>query len=43
MSDNNIDEKDADAEYLCEMELFQIEQAFLDTVFDDDGNEVEPE
>ena len=37
------EDDDADFEYLCEMGLFEIEQAFLDTVFDDDGNEVEPE
>ena len=41
--DTDTNGEDADADYLLEMELFQVEQAFLDTVFDDDGNEIEPE
>lgn len=44
MSDNaDNDEEDAEADYLCEMGLFEIEQAFIDAVFDEDGNEIEPE
>lgn len=42
-ADNNEEDIDAEADYLCEMGLFEIEQAFLDAVFDDDGNEIEPE
>lgn len=44
MSDGEHDnEQDNDAEYLLEMELFEIDQAFLYTAFDEEGDEVELE